>query len=172
MPETWGYDDTLFRREAQIGQSFSEAVATYLNDRNIACHATELEFAKDVQDRERFKTHEQDIVFHKFGGCLEVKSRRLKFDSDPASYPFATALVDTVSGWEAKASTPLAVILISQETKAMLVVPPSTKDSWGKFSSFDKIRRINETWYECPKTNLVHIDHLVEFLARRQAHFS
>lgn len=172
MPNKWGYDDNLFRKEAHIGQTFSQKVAAYLNSRNILCEATELEFAKDVADRERFKKHEQDIIFHKFGGCLEVKSRRLKFNSDPDSYPYGTALVDTVSGWDAKERIPLAVVLISQETDAMLVIPPSTKESWRHFSSFDKIRRINETWYECPKSNLVHMDRLIEFLAQKQAYFA
>ena len=172
MPSDWGYDDNFFRKEAQIGQTFTEIVANYLNYNGIKCRATELEFAKDVADRERFKTHEQDIIFDLMPGCLEVKSRRLQFFPDPNSYPFSTAFVDTVSGWDAKAEVPLGVVLISQMTSSMLVVPPSSKNLWTQYSSYDRFRKIHETWYQCPKTELKHIDLLVDFLIKRQAFHS
>jgi hypothetical protein len=172
MEPQWGYDENLFRREAEIGQTYSEEVAKYLNYHKIKCHATDLEFAKDVADRERFKTGEQDIIFDNMPGCLEVKSRRLAFSATSDSYPYDTAFVDTVSGWEAKDQTPLAVVLISQLTRNMLVIPPSTKKYWTEKRSFDRIRRINETWYQCPKNHLKSMDLLVEFLQYRQAHHS
>jgi len=172
MQPQWGYDDNLFRKEAQIGQTFTEAVANYLNYHQIKCRATELEFAKDIQDRERFKTGEQDIVFERMPGCLEVKSRRLSFFETSDSYPYDTAFVDTVSGWEAKKETPIAVVLISQITRNMLVISPSSKPNWTEMNSFDRVRRINETWYQCPRANLLHIDLLVEYLTRRQAHYA
>lgn len=168
MKEDWGYANGLFRKEASIGLKFAKAVASYLNSCNIDCHVNEIEYAETAQDSGRFRTYEQDIILDKMPGCLEVKSRRLNFNSNPESYPFPTALVDTIYGWEQKAKTPLAVVLISQQTNAMLVIPPSTKDSWTEFSSFDKARQIHETWYECPKSKLVRVEELVQFLLDRQ----
>lgn len=172
MQPQWGYDDSLFRREAKIGQTFTEVVADYLNYNKIRCHATQLEFAKDVEDRKRFTTGEQDIVFDNMPGCLEVKSRRLQFFETSDSYPYSTAFVDTVSGWEAKTETPLAVVLISQITRNMLIIPPSTKEHWTKEHNWDRVRKIMETWYCCPKEKLSHVDILVEYLTRRQAHYA
>ena len=168
MEKNWGYANGLFEKEASIGLKFTKIVASYLNSCNIDCTVNDIEYAETAQEVINFATYEQDIIFDKIPGCLEVKSRRLTFDSNPESYPFKTALVDTVYGWETKAKTPLAVILISQWTNAMLVVPPSTKDSWTHFSSYDKTRKIHETWYECPKSKLAPIEDLVEFLANRQ----
>lgn len=155
----------IFAEHAKIGQTWAEHVAQDLNKYGIDCKATPLEFAKSVADRARFE-NEQDIVLEK--GCLEVKSRRLKFTDDPESFPYPTAFVDTIFGWEKKSPFPLAVILVSQITEAKLVVPVSTYEKWGKQHSFDRIRKHSDVWYTVRKEYLRPYSDLKAWLNIRQ----
>jgi hypothetical protein len=150
----WGSNNELFRSEASKGQRFAEYVATLLQNCGFEASATPLEFAATIEDRERF-INEQDVVFEDRPGCIEVKSRNLTFSSKSASYPFDTAFVDTKTGWDLKSPKPLAVFLISQRTGHVLVVKPSTQTLWTVKRAFDRVRKINENWYQVNKSDLV-----------------
>ena len=165
-----GYSNELFHREASIGQTYAERVALELQKRQIPCYATELEFAKNEADRKRFE-NEQDVVLIDQPGCIEVKSRRLNFRNDPITYPYSTAFVDTVIGWDKKDPKPLAVVLISQNTNGMLVVPVSTQPNWTQNASFDRVRQINENWYQVSKKELRTFNELVFWLKDRLNEF-
>jgi len=155
-----------FAEHAKIGQTWADHVAQDLNQHGIDCKATPLELAKDIADRARFE-NEQDITFSSHSGCLEVKSRNLRFTDDPQSFPYATAFVDTVSGWEKKSPFPLAVVLVSQITEAKLVVPVSTYEKWGKQHSFDRIRNYSDVWYTVNKSYLRSYSDLKAWLTAR-----
>lgn len=157
----------LFRSEAKIGQRWAEQVANSLNSSGVDCYATPLEFAQSIEDRVRFE-NEQDVVFTSQAGCIEVKSRRLRFTDDPSTYPYATAFVDTVSGWNKKQPKPLAVVLVSQLTTAKLVVPVSTQSQWGRVNAYDRVRQFQENWYTVNKQLLVPFPQLVKWLYDRQ----
>jgi len=161
-----GYSNELFQREATIGQTYAEKVATELQKRKIPCYATELEFAKNEADRKRFE-NEQDVILTTQTGCIEVKSRRLAFRNDPTTYPYGTAFVDTVIGWDKKNPRPLAVVLVSQITDAMLVVPVSTQPKWTQHAAFDRVRQINENWYQVKRSDLKTFNELVFWLKDR-----
>jgi len=169
--QPWGKNDALFRSEAREGHKWASFVADRLAEQNVSCRATELEFAADEADRERF-INEQDIVLLAQPGVIEVKSRRLKFSAAPKSYPYATAFVDTVTGWEKKSPKPLAVVLVSQQTSDMLVVPVSTHGSWSVTTSFDRVRKINERWYTVPSSLLRPFSELTDWLTARQSSFT
>lgn len=157
----------VFRSEAAIGQQWSQKVASTLNNLGVNCYATPLEFATSVEDRARFE-NEQDVIFTSQTGCIEVKSRRLKFTDDPNSYPYDTAFVDTVLGWDKKNPKPLAVVLVSQLTAAKLVIPVSTQQQWGRVNAYDRVRHFRENWYTVNKTMLTPFSQLVEWLQNRQ----
>lgn len=157
----------VFWSEAAVGQQWAEKVAATLNNCGINCYATPLEFATGIEDRARFE-NEQDIIFTSQTGCIEVKSRRLKFTNDPNSYPYETAFVDTVQGWNKKYPKPLAVVLISQITAAKLVIPVSTQQQWGRVNAYDRVRHFRENWYTVNKTMLTPFTQLVEWLYGRQ----
>lgn len=161
----------IFREQAAIGQSWSERVAADLRNANIDCYATPLEFAASVEDRQRFE-NEQDIVFRWQTGCIEVKSRNLSFTTEPSSFPYKEALVDTVSGWIKKNPTPLAVVLISQITGEKLVIPSSTAPYWGTIVTFDRVRRHSDKWFLVDRNRLATFDSFVQWLAIRQAQHS
>jgi hypothetical protein len=159
----WGSNNELFRSEASKGQRFAEYVATLLQNCGFEASATPLEFAATIEDRERF-INEQDIVFENRFGCIEVKSRNLTFSGKPSSYPFNTAFVDTKTGWDLKTPKPLAVVLVSQRNRNVLVVKPSTQSKWTVKQSFDRVREINESWYQVNKSLLVPFSDLCGWL--------
>lgn len=162
-----GYDDELFRHEATIGHRWSDYVCGLLSDAGVLCHTQPLEFASSVADRVRFQ-QEQDILLDSVGGCIEVKSRRLKFTDSPDSYPYSTAFVDTCHGWDLKQPKPRAVVLVSQLTQACLVIPTSTQAGWTRRQSFDRVRKIEETWYCAERASLRPLAELVDWLVQKQ----
>lgn len=78
------------------------------------------------------------------------------------SYPYSMAFVDTVSGWEAKDPQPVAVVLVSQRTSAMLVVAPNTQPEWERVSTTDSVRHIEDTWFAVHRCQLLPFRALVE----------
>ena len=170
LTRQFGYSRELFVSEATIGQTYAEKVAARLRAADIDCYATELTFASTDEEIDTY-ANEQDLVFDDMDGCLEVKSRRLKFTDDPSSFPYPDAFVDTCSGWDKKDPKPFGVVMVSQFTDKMLVVPKSSENNWTKKASFDKVRQIKDVWYYANKSDLKTLDELIEFLLRRQEHY-
>ena len=163
----WEDNDKLFHEELTTGHQWATYVAGLLQDRQIRCHVNPIQFRDTYEDRQRFQ-NEQDILLDAMPGAIEVKSRRLTFGSRPESYPFDTALVDTQTGWNRKSPKPLAVVLVSQTTREPLVVPVSTSKMWGRKSTYDKVRQINDTWLTIDRDLLRTFDEFVEWLTSRQ----
>jgi hypothetical protein len=166
----WMKNEKLFVQQLKIGNKWTEYVAEKLRENNINAYATELEIRDTVGDRHRF-TNEQDILFNGMPGCLEVKSRKIKFSNNPLSYPMQTAFVDTVFGWDKKNPKPLAVALVSQITREILVVPVSTEKTWGTSTHFDKVRGITETSYTIDRGLLKTFSEFMVWLKDRQSSF-
>lgn len=160
---SYGYSKELFVSELTIGTKWAFYVADFLNANGIACHATEMELAETEAEIPEFSKNEKDIILHDIEGSIEVKSRRLTFN-DWLSYPWDEMFVDTVSGWHKKEEKPLAVIVVSQVTGKMLVIPRETEPNWFKFSGFDKIRQIHDVWYMAKKSDLLDIDEYLDIL--------
>ena len=105
-------------------------------------------------------------------GYIEVKSRKLGFNSDPDSFPMPTAFVDTVSGWRKKEKLPLAIVLVSQMTGKILVVPVTTSSNWKTIKSFDRKRKIEDLWYTVSKDLLKEYKVFLDWLIKRQENYS
>lgn len=166
----WQENDELFHTELKSGHSWAEQVAEALASNKVKCHVKPVEFRKNYKDRKRFE-NEQDIILDSMPGCIEVKSRRLSFGPEPSSYPFKTAFVDTQSGWNKKKPKPLAVVLVSRETRDMLVIPVSTSNQWGIQTSFDRVRSIEESWFTVDKRLLKTFGSLTDWLFDRQQRY-
>jgi len=82
-----------------------------------------------------------------------------------------TAFVDTVSSWGKKENMPLAIVLVSQLTGKMLVIPKSSQDRWKTVDSFDRIRKIKDKWYTIDKSLLKKYEDLADWLIKRQQFF-
>jgi hypothetical protein len=126
-----------------------------------------MEWRDTIDDRHRF-SDEFDLRVGVRRPCrVDVKSRRLEF-TGPHDYPWSTALVDTVSGWNAKAIKPAAIVLVSQQTRALAVIRGSTEPDWIVRRRFDNVRRIEDDFYEVQRELLASFDDLVEWLRHRE----
>ena len=106
--------------------------------------------------------------FQNMSGNIEVKSRRLNFSEKPSSYPKSTAFVDTEFGWKLKDPLPLAVVLVSQETGSLLVIPISSMPTWTTTRRFDNVRKIEDTFLLVNKKHLKPWSEFVDWLNVRQ----
>ena len=170
----WFANDRLFRQELEAGHRWAGLVAARLVEAGLDVHLTPMEWRETVEDRHRF-ADERDIEvrLEEATFTIEAKSRRLAFGDDPVSYPYNTALVDTVTGWDQKVVKPKAVVLVSQQTSSMLVVPVrSTRGQWTVKRTRDRIRGIEDRWYECRSSALLPFGDLVRWLQERQDHSS
>lgn len=127
-----------------------------------------------VADRDRVKrgelADEPDllvIVRHR----VEVKFRELSF-TGPADYPYSTAFVGRRSRWDGRSNLPLAVVLVSRPTGAVVVVPGSSRSSWVVETAPDRVTRRVETSYACPRELLEPLDSLVEWPRRHDTPYT
>jgi len=163
----WFTNDELFRRELEEGYERAEEVAAALRDRGFRVDVTPLEWRRTIEDRHEFRD-EFDLKVGTRRPCrIDVKSRRLEF-SGPADYPYRTALVDTVPGWESKARKPVAIVLVSQFSGGLAVVRASTRSKWTVRSRFDTVRQIKDDFYEVDRRLLASFNELVAWLERRE----
>lgn len=112
--------------------------------------------------------HEKDIVFSWTHIPLEVKSSSREFSDDINDYPYDSLFVDTVSGYDNKAITPMAYVVVSQPLGGMVCVSPSSYDAWEKVHRFDRQREIPDWFYSAPKNMLIPFNMLVEYLLIQQ----
>lgn len=172
----WHNNDALFHQELTTGHLWSTRVGERLRaeipaECGYEVTVTPMEWRESLADVARFRS-EKDIVVARSGGpecVVEVKSRDLHFTDNPSSYPdhFPTAIVDTVDGWESKVHRDqvVAVVLVSQQTAGMLVVPVrTTRRSWSTQRQWDKKRKHWALNYEVSRRRLVHMDLLVAYL--------
>ena len=96
---------------------------------------------------------------------IEVKSRRLRFTDDPASYPWPTVFVDSVSTWDAKAYLPVAIVYVSQVTGGCLVLSVRrTREAWTRRETYDNLRDECRWRYEVDRGRLGEFSELCAWL--------
>jgi hypothetical protein len=163
----WFENDALFFRELQTGHEFACLVAERLGRHGLHVEVTPMEVRNDIADRGRF-SDEHDLTVGVRAPCrIDVKSRELSFRS-ASDYPYSTAFVDTTSGWGAKAHRPHAIVLVSQRTKAMLVISVRDSASWKREWRYDNKRGISDWFWMVDAARLRPFDDLVTYLVRRE----
>jgi hypothetical protein len=146
------------------GHSYNKIVAKYLTDRGIPCTVPELQIAKTAEERRKLTLEEQDIILNLIPHVLEVKNVSINFSWEPSEFPFPTTIVDTVGSYEDKITKPVAYILRSKPTGAMLAVGPSSKNRWAQKSLYDKKQKLTDNFYIVRKSDLRSMDELVTYL--------
>jgi hypothetical protein len=128
----WFSNDELFAEELHRGHIWARSVASRLREEGLTVEQPEMRWRDSIDDRGRFASEEDLVVpLPEERFLIECKSRNLHFSDDPRSYPFPTAFVDTVSGWDQKRLKPHAVVLVSQHTDSMLAIAVrETRDAW------------------------------------------
>jgi hypothetical protein len=167
----WLKNDKLFFEQLEIGHSWANYVAQKICERDISCYATQMEKRKNANDRFRFRS-EKDILFNNMPGYLDVKANSYNFGDDPQTFPYKSPFVDTAHGWSKKPEKPLAVLLVSQQTGSIIVIPVSTEKMWVPIKKFDRIRKIEDTFLTIDKSLIKTFDEFIEWLTARQMKFS
>jgi hypothetical protein len=156
-------NDALFSAELKRGHAYAVEVAHRLLAMGIAVEVTPLSMRKTINDRARYLDMPNIVVPGNPEWAIGVKSRNLCF-TGAHDFPYETAFVDTTSGWDQKKRKPIAVVLISQQTHELAVVPGSTYSTWQKVRAHDMVRNLDDTFYSVPRMQLVEFDKLVNFL--------
>jgi len=155
----WRDNDALFFKELREGYEWQKLVAAYFEKSGLNVQMPELTI-RDSFEKAGEYIDTKDLLVN--GYVIEVKSRREGFTT-AKSFPYDTIFVDTVLGYDSKVTKPLAYVMVSRETKAMLCLPSYSKpDYWTQETRFDRVRKINETFYMAPKNKLRSLDALVE----------
>lgn len=151
------------------GHKYNKMVASFLSEFGIKCHAPELKIARNSHERWEMTQTEKDVVLDAIeNGVLEVKTSSREFTWDPAEFPYSETIVDTVSSYENKIIKPLAYVLVSQKTDAILALPPSTKDRWEIRRLYDKQQELWDDFYVIKKQDIADIRKLVDYLLLKQ----
>lgn len=146
------------------GHSYNKIVAQYLIDNGVPCTVPELQIAKNAKERRELTLTEKDIALELIPHVIEVKNVSINFGWDPKVFPFPTTIVDTVSSYEDKQQKPIAYILRSKPTGAMLAVGPSSKDRWAQKSLYDKKQQLTDNFYIVSRKDLRSMDELIKYL--------
>lgn len=158
-----GFD---YHEAFKLGHSYAAFVTERLSDAGVIAELQPLEFAVDAADRERFTMHEKDVITK--AGVLEVKSSSRNFSDDPRKYPMPSLIVDTFAGFNRKVRPPVAYCMVSQATKAIVVIPVSTQHEWFTQNLYDRKREIYDDFLMCNRSALRSFAQLVEWLKGKQ----
>jgi hypothetical protein len=158
----WFEDDVKFFQQLRTGHRYAERVAERLRARGLSAEVTPMEIRADIHARHLF-ADETDLRVGNARRRVDVKSRSLVF-TGPHDYPCSTAFVDTVSSWEQKTHKPCAVVLISQPTNGLAVVPRSSRARWTREKRRDRYREILDWFYMVPTRDLATFDAFVAWL--------
>lgn len=156
----WSENDELFFRELRVGHEWQRLPAVFFALHNFSIEMPALSIRESIDQASTWKD-QVDLVVE--GHPIEIKSRNESFTS-PESFPYETIIVDTVSGYDAKLVKPLAYIMISRPTGAMLTLRATTPKGWSKAYRFDHVRRIHDEFYLCDRDKIQTLDCLVKFL--------
>jgi hypothetical protein len=155
----WNQNDDLFFSELKEGYAWQQLPALFFVLQGLPVRMPALTVRESIRDAGEWLSSEDLIVNDH---VLEVKSRNERFVS-PGTFPFDTVFVDTVTGFESKETKPLAYIMVSRKTGAMLWLY-TDNSLWSKLSRFDRVRKIQENFYAAPRELLRPLDSLIGLL--------
>lgn len=157
----WSDNDELFFGQLVKGHMYEYIPAVYFACAGLTVRVGGLSVRGDIAWAWAWSDQTDMLVQ---GVPVEVKSRSVRFTS-PTDYPYPSAFIDTVSGYDAKPVKPVAYVLVSQVTGAMLCTPSDRVYShWGVELARDSVRGIRDRFYTCPRGYLRTMDKLVGFI--------
>jgi hypothetical protein len=157
----WMKNDALARQQMEIGWRWQRFVGAFFEALEFPVTLEVNSFRKSVAQIPEYSDSHDLVVA---GERVEVKSRDLFFTSDPMSFPYETAFVDTVRKYNVHESQPIAYVFVSQKTGALVWTPGRDSSKWTKEGSPDHVRGIKDEFYLVSKNRLLPIDDLVRTL--------
>jgi hypothetical protein len=155
-----------FLGRCKKGHEFQVIVASYLAGLGLAVTVSGLLLRKEVST-EPFDDG-GDIQCE--GMDVEVKSTRFPFIT-PSDFRFPAPMIDSVASFEnsKKDKNPVAYIVFSAETKAMMFIPvEETRDKWFVVDKRDMNLDRRTKFYQCPKEYWQTIDGFKEFILSKR----
>lgn len=157
----YGYSKAHFLSELRIGYQWQLKVGQMLSDLGFTVSIDPLTIAQSEEETREFTKNDKDLLVN--GKYLEVKTRSITFTT-PDSFPYPTAILETVQGWQAKATKPFAILLVSRPTGRVLVVDGATQPDWTINRDFDSRRKVSFTNYHADKSQLLGLSWLIRRL--------
>lgn len=167
MTIPWAQNDALFKKELEEGQLWQNHVGNFLRLSGLDVYIPPLTIRESIAEAGEWIDSKDLVVRGSAIGdqIVEVKARNERFTS-PESFPYDTIFVDTVSGYDAKKTKPIAYVNISKKTGSMIALPSTSSAGWLTENRFDHVRKIRDDFYLAPKKKFHVIDILVERLRK------
>jgi hypothetical protein len=159
----WSENDELFIKELSEGFAWQALPMLFFKLHGFEVQMPELEVREEsIKNASRF-FNSKDLFVN--GMRIEIKSRKEKFTS-PGSFPYDTAMVDTVKKFTGRKDKPVAYVMISRDTGAMLWVDATRHEDWEIIERFDNTRKFRERFFVVSKNKLMPMNTLVQALKR------
>lgn len=159
----WSENDELFIKELNEGFAWQYLPMLFFKLQGLDVQMPELEIRDGSIKNASPYFNSKDLFVN--GQRVEVKSRKEKFTS-PSTFPYETAMVDTVKKFTGRKDKPVAYVMISRDTGSMLWVDATRYDDWEIIERFDNTRKFRERFFVVPKNKLMPLNFLVNALRR------
>lgn len=161
---TW--DKTISRKVYEerffSGQKFVRIVANLLKAEGFTVR-TPLQRVKSLRKANKDSGDIHIMVGETTRFIVEVKSRRIVFSSI-GDYPFKEVFIDNCSQWNNKKFRVAAIVIISQITEAMFVVPMSSKKYWFTSEITDEEKQVRVWKYLVDKQFCISFESMAQKL--------
>jgi hypothetical protein len=159
----WSENNELFIKELEEGFAWQALPMLFFKLNGFEVQMPELEIREDsIKNADRF-FNSKDLFVN--GMRIEIKSRKEKFTS-PESFPYETAMVDTVKKFTGRKDKPVAYVMISRHTGSMLWVDATRHEDWEIIERFDNTRKFREKFFVVSKNKLMTLNTLVTAIKR------
>ncbi|NJO18643.1 MAG: hypothetical protein HC877_23825 [Thioploca sp.] len=123
----WSKNDALFIKELTEGFAWQTLPVLFFKLNGLDVQMPSLEIRKDGIEQAAPFFDSKDLIVNK--KRIEIKSRKEIFTS-PNSFPYKTAIVDTVKKFDGREDKPFAYVMISRFTGCMLWVSCENPKEW------------------------------------------
>lgn len=159
----WSENNELFIKELTEGFAWQSIPMMFFKLHNFDVQMPNLEIREDsIKNASQF-FNSKDLYVNNLR--IEIKSRKEKFTS-PESFPYNTAIIDTVKKFTGRTDKPVAYVMISRDTGSMLWVDATRNDDWDIIERFDNTRKFREKFFVVEKNRLLPMNLLVNALKR------
>ena len=158
----WLDNHALAEAECRLGWAHEDLVATHLRGAGLDVDTPPKSWRADVSERHAY-ANELDLIVQ--GLRVSVKSRRVEFttpDDIPANRN--PLFVDTMRKWDQRTPEPVAVVCVSQVTKAMIWTPASRRWQWSVKHAYDNVRGFAQDFWVADRSLWEPIDTLIGWL--------
>lgn len=159
--KVWSKNDSLFIKELTEGHAWQSLPLVFFKLNNLDVKMPDLSIRKDGIEKAAPYFDTKDLIVN--SKRIEIKSRKEKFTA-PDTFPYKTAIVDTVKKFEGRKEKPFAYVMVSRFTGSMLWVDCSSWKSWEVIEKFDRTRKYPDKFYTINREDMKSMDLLVKAL--------